>query len=96
MPAGLITCLHIKILQEAGVPTSTTMTEARGLREGGDKTRHGDIVVLGYHAPGRHLLMDGVVTTAYMNTHDAKGYQDYTWACSQAGGGQGTLRRYDL
>jgi hypothetical protein len=25
-------------------------------------------VVLEYHAPGRHLLLDGVVTTAYRNT----------------------------
>jgi hypothetical protein len=24
--------------------------------------------VLDYHAPGRHLLLDGVVTTAYKNT----------------------------
>ncbi len=67
MHAGLITTLK-KILKEAGVPTSTTLTEARGLRGGGDKTRPGDIVVLDYHAPGRHLILDGVVTTVYMNT----------------------------
>ena len=27
-----------------------------------------DIVVLKYHAPGKHMLLDGVVTTAYKNT----------------------------
>ncbi len=35
---------------------------------GADKTRPGDIVVLDYRAPGRHLLLDGVVTTVYKNT----------------------------
>jgi hypothetical protein len=33
-----------------------------------DKTRPGDIVVLDFYAPGRHLLPDGVVTTVYRNT----------------------------
>jgi len=32
------------------------------------KSRPGDIVVLDYHAMGRHLLLDGVVTNVYMNT----------------------------
>ena len=67
MHAGLITFLQ-KVLYEARVPTSATLTEARGLRGGGDKTRPMDIVVLDYHAPGKHLLLDGVVTTAYKNT----------------------------
>ena len=44
------------------------MTEARGLRRRGDNSRLGDIVVLEYHAPGRHLLLDGVVITAYKDT----------------------------
>ncbi len=35
---------------------------------GVDKTRPGDIVVLDYHAPGRHLLLDRVVTTVHRNT----------------------------
>jgi hypothetical protein len=63
MRAGLITCLH-KVLQETGVPTSTTLTEVRDLRGGQDKTRPGDIVVLDYHSPGKHLLLDGEVTSA--------------------------------
>ena len=33
-----------------------------------DKTRTGDIVVLDFYAPGRQLLLDGVVTTVYTNT----------------------------
>jgi len=67
MHAGLITTLQ-KVLKEAGVPTTATLTEARGLRGRQDRTRPGDIVVLDYHAPGRHLLLDGVVTTVYRNT----------------------------
>ena len=67
MHAGLISTLQ-KLLQEAGVLTSATLTEARGLQGRADKTRPGDIVVLDFYAPGRHLLLDGVVTTVYMNT----------------------------
>ena len=67
MHAELITCLH-KVLQEAEVPTSATLTEALGLRGGEDIPRRGDIVVLDYHVPGKHLLLDGVVITAYKNT----------------------------
>ncbi len=67
MHAGLISTSQ-RVLQEAGVPASATLTEARGLRWRADKSRHGDIVVLDYHAPGMHLLLDGVVTTVYQNT----------------------------
>jgi len=67
MHAGLISTLH-KVLQEVGVPTSATLTEVRGLRGKGGNSRPGDSVVLDYHDPGQHLLLDGVVTTAYMNT----------------------------
>jgi len=50
-----------KALKEAGVPTSVALPDARGLRGGGDKTRTGDIVVLDYHTPCRHLLRnDGI------------------------------------
>ncbi len=38
------------------------------MRGGQDRTRPGDIVVLDYHALGRHLLLDGVVTSVYRNT----------------------------
>ena len=30
------------------------------------------VPVLDYHAPGRHLLLDGVVTTAYRNTRQGE------------------------
>jgi hypothetical protein len=70
MHSRLISTLQ-KILGEAGVPTSLTLTDARGLRGGEDTTRPGDIVVLG-HAPGHHLLLDGVVTTAYKNARQRK------------------------
>ena len=67
MLTGLISTLQ-KVMQEAGLPTSATLAEARGLRGREDMTRPVDIVVLDYYAPGRHLMPDGVVTTAYMNT----------------------------
>ncbi len=67
MHAGLIATLQ-RILKEGGVPSSATLTEARGMRGGQDRSRPGDIVVLDFHAPGRHLLLDGVVTSVYRNT----------------------------
>ena len=67
MHVGLISTLQ-KVLHEAGVTSSATLTEARGLRGRGDNSRPSDIVVLDYHVPGRHLLLDGVVTIAYKNT----------------------------
>ncbi len=38
------------------------------MRGGQDMTRQGGIVVLDYHAPGRHLLLDGFVTSVCRNT----------------------------
>jgi len=67
MHAWFIVVLQ-RVLKEARIPTSATLTEARGLSGGVDMTRHGDIVVLDYTAPGKHLLLDGVVTTVYLNT----------------------------
>ncbi len=43
------------------------MEEARGLREG-DDSRPGGLVVLDFTAPGRHLILDGVVTAVYKNS----------------------------
>ncbi len=37
-----------------------------------DKTHPCDIVVLDYHAPGRHRLLDGVVTIVYKNTRQGE------------------------
>ncbi len=56
MHAELVTCLQ-KVLQEAWVPTSATLTEARGLHGGVERTRNGGIVVLDYHAPGKHVML---------------------------------------
>ena len=54
------------IVEEARVPKAAIVEEARGLRDG-DATRLGDLVVLDFNAPGRHLVLDGVVTTVYRN-----------------------------
>jgi hypothetical protein len=82
MHAGLITTLQ-KVLKEVGVPTSATLTEARGLRGTGDRTSSGDIVVLDFHAPGRHLLLDGVVTIVYRNTRQKEAGEILGYAAKQ-------------
>ncbi len=92
MHASLISTLQ-KDLQEAGVPTSTTLAEARGLRGREDKTRLGDSMVLDYHAPGHHLLLDGVVTIAYMNTRQRETGEIPGYAAKLASGGQEVLLR---
>jgi hypothetical protein len=56
MQHGLIKSLRV-IVEEAGVPKAVIVEEARGLRAG-DATRHGDLVVVDFTAPGRHLIMD--------------------------------------
>ena len=68
MHLGLMSCLH-KVLLEADVPCLAMETEARGMR--GQESREdypypsNDIVFLDYVAPGKYLLLDIVVTTAY-------------------------------
>ncbi len=56
------------------------MNDARGLRGWGDRTRPEDIAVMDYHAPSKHLLLNGLVTIVYMNTKqetkDIPGYAD--------------------
>ncbi len=54
-------------MEEAKVPKAATVEEARGLRAG-DVSRLGDLVVLDFIAPGRCLVMDGVVTSVYINS----------------------------
>ena len=66
MHHGLIKTLH-GIVEEAGVPKASIMEEARELRQD-DRTRPGDLVVLDFADGGRHLIIDGVVTTVYKNT----------------------------
>ena len=65
MHHGLIKTLR-GIVEEAGVPKASIVEEARGLRPG-DATRHGDIVVLDFAEGGKHLIVDGVITTDYRN-----------------------------
>jgi len=55
------------ILKEAGVPDSSVVLEARGLRAG-YRSRPGDVVAMDFFADGRHLVIDAVMTTVYMNT----------------------------
>ena len=55
------------IVEEVGVPKATIVEEARGLRTC-DASRLGDLVVLDFKTPCRHLVMDGVVTIVYMNS----------------------------
>ena len=60
MHAGLISYLK-RVLKDAGLLTSATFLEARGLRGIEHRTRPGDIVVLDYVAPDKHIVLDGVV-----------------------------------
>jgi hypothetical protein len=64
--AGLVGVIKT-ILREAGVPEAAIVTEARGLRAA-DSSRPGDEVALDFFADGRHLVIDAVMTTVYMNT----------------------------
>ena len=66
MHHGLIKSLRL-IVEEIGVPKAAIVEKAPGLRDG-DDTRPGDLIVLDFTAPGRHLILDGVVTTVYMNS----------------------------
>ena len=66
MHHGLIKTLR-GIVEEAGVPKASIVEEARGMRPD-DNTRPGDLVVLDFAEGGRHLVIDGVVTTVYKNS----------------------------
>jgi hypothetical protein len=66
MHHGLIKILRV-ILEESGIPKAAIVKESRGLRQD-DRTRPGDLVVLDFAKGGRHLIIDGVVTTVYRNT----------------------------
>jgi len=55
------------ILKEARVPDASVVLEARELRAA-YRSRPGDVVSLDFFADGRHLVIDDVMTTVYMNT----------------------------
>jgi len=66
MHHGLIKTLR-SIVEDSGVPKASIVEEARGMRPD-DRTRPGDLVVLDFANGGRHLIIDGVVTTVYRNS----------------------------
>ena len=65
MHAGLVAVI-VAILLMAGIPKSSIVEEKKGLRP--DRTRPGDVVVLNFYGPGRHLVIDVVISTVYRNT----------------------------
>jgi hypothetical protein len=66
MHHGLIKTLR-SVVEEFGVPKAAIFEEARGVRHD-DRTFPGDLVVMNFAKEGRHLIIDGVVTTVYRNT----------------------------
>ena len=64
--AGLVGVIK-SILKDAGVRDASVVLEARGLRAA-DSSRPGDIVAMDFFADGRHMVIDAVMTTVYMNT----------------------------
>ena len=58
MHAGLVAVI-VAILLMAGIPKSSIVVEKIGLRP--DRTRPGDVVVLNFYGPGRHLVIDAVL-----------------------------------
>jgi hypothetical protein len=66
MHHGLIKTFRV-IVEEAGVPKAVIVEEAPGLRTG-DATRPRDLVGMDFNTVGKHLTIDGVVTTVYMNS----------------------------
>ena len=63
--AGLVAVI-VAILLMAGIPKSSIVVEKKGLRP--DRTRPGDVVVLNFYGPGRHVVIDAVISTVYRNT----------------------------
>ena len=66
MHHGLMKTLR-GIIEESGVPKGPILEEGRGLRPG-DATRPGDLVVLDFAVEGKHLIIDGMVTSVYRNS----------------------------
>jgi hypothetical protein len=65
MHHGLIKSLRY-LVEKARIFKAAIVKEARGLREG-DATRPDDLAVLDFTTPGRHLILDGAVTTICKN-----------------------------
>jgi hypothetical protein len=63
---GLVSVIK-SIMRDAGVPEAAIVLEARGLRAA-DRSRPGDVVAQDFFANGRHLVIDEVMFTVYMNS----------------------------
>jgi len=66
MQASFNACLQ-KVVLEDRITALATLAKVWGVRGRTDHSRHGGIVILDNVAPGKHLLLDGVVTTAHKN-----------------------------
>jgi len=66
MHHGLVKILR-NIVEDSGVPKASIEEEARGMRPD-NRTRPRDLVVSDFAEGGRHLIIDGVVTTVYRNS----------------------------
>jgi len=66
MHAGLVGMIR-SIFKDVGIPDMAVVTEGKGLQIA-DATRIGDVVVLDFFAEGKHLVIDVVVTTVYLNS----------------------------
>ena len=73
------------ILRESGVPEAAVVLEARNLRAT-DNSRPGDVVALEFFSDGRHLVIDAVMTTVYMNSVMEKVATVQGFAAKQAEG----------
>ena len=77
MHAGLVAVI-VAILLMAGIPKSSIVVEKKGLRP--DRSRPGDVVVLDFYGPGRHLVIDAVISTVYRNIPSSRCNEfDSTW-----------------
>ena len=67
MHAGLVAVI-VAILLMVGIPKSCSIVvEKKGLIRP-DRSRPGDVVVLDFYGPGRHVIIDAVISTVYRNT----------------------------
>jgi hypothetical protein len=80
--AGLIGVIK-NILRDSRVPGASVVMEARGLRAA-DMSCPGDIVAIDFFAVGRHLVIDAVMTTVYLNTVLTKVATIHGYAAKQA------------
>ena len=81
MHAGLVVVIVARLLM-AGIPKSSIVVEKKGLSRP-DRFRSGDVVVLDFYGPGRHLVIDAVISTVYRNTILCNEFD--SWSRGEAG-----------